>query len=114
MHGWDGECRVDSGSDQIPAGWSGWELGMDQNPKRKADKDYKQRTKDALHLKPADTTFVFVTARRWAQKAEWVNERRAEKHWADVRAYDAVEHGLPGSKRSPGPRPASARSALKL
>jgi transcriptional regulator with XRE-family HTH domain len=53
MHGWDGECRVDSGGDQIPGGWSGWELGTDQGPKRKADKDYKQRTKDALHLNPA-------------------------------------------------------------
>jgi transcriptional regulator with XRE-family HTH domain len=91
MHGWDGECRVDSGGDQIPGGWSGWELGTDQGPKRKADKDYKQRTKDALHLNPAETTFVFVTPRRWAEKQDWVKERRAEKHWATVRAYDAVD-----------------------
>jgi hypothetical protein len=91
MHGWDGECKVESGTDQIPAGWSGWELGTDQTPKSKADKDYKQRTKDALHLKAPETTFVFVTPRRWAQKQAWVKQHRAERHWRDVRAYDAVD-----------------------
>ncbi|NPU13518.1 helix-turn-helix transcriptional regulator [Bradyrhizobium sp. 83002] len=91
MHGWDGQCRVEIATDQVPAGWSGWELGTDRGPRRKADKDYKHRTKDALDLNPAETTFVFVTPRRWAQKEEWVQERRAENQWRDVRAYDAVD-----------------------
>ncbi|EIG58037.1 helix-turn-helix transcriptional regulator [Bradyrhizobium sp. WSM1253] len=91
MHGWDGQCKVETATDQLPAGWSGWELGTDRGPKKKADKDYKQRAKDALDLNPTETTFVFVTPRRWAKKEEWVQERRAEKHWRDVRAYDAVD-----------------------
>jgi transcriptional regulator with XRE-family HTH domain len=91
MHGWDGECRADLASEHIPAGWSGWELGTNQVPKQKADRDYKQRTQDALHLEPANTTFIFVTPRRWAEKQDWVKKRRAEKHWADVRAYDAID-----------------------
>jgi transcriptional regulator with XRE-family HTH domain len=91
MHGWDGQCKVETATDQIPAGWSGWELGTDKGPKKKADKDYKQRTKDPLDLKAPDTAFVFVTPRRWAQKGEWANERRAEGVWRDVRAYDAVD-----------------------
>jgi transcriptional regulator with XRE-family HTH domain len=91
MHGWDGRCNVESATDQIPAGWSGWELGTDKGPKKKADKDYKQRTKEPLDLSAPDTTFVFVTPRRWAQKEEWVKERRAERAWREVRAYDAVD-----------------------
>jgi transcriptional regulator with XRE-family HTH domain len=91
MHGWDGRCRVEMATDQIPAGWSGWELGTDKGPKKKADKDYKQRSKDPLDLSASETTFVFATPRRWAQKGEWVKERRADGVWRDVRAYDAVD-----------------------
>lgn len=91
MHGWDGRCNVESETDQIPAGWSGWELGTDKGPKKKADKDYQQRTRDSLDLTRSDTAFVFVTPRRWAQKQQWVTARRAEGSWREVRAYDGVD-----------------------
>ena len=32
---------------------------------------------------------MFVTPRRWSRKREWVNARKDEKQWADVRALDA-------------------------
>jgi hypothetical protein len=40
-------------------------------------------------MTPAEATFVFVTLRRWPEKAAWVERRRAKKKWRDVRAYDA-------------------------
>ena len=42
-------------------------------------------------MDPANTTFIFVTPRRWAEKQDWVKKRLAEKHWAGVRAYDAID-----------------------
>ena len=34
-------------------------------------------------------TFVFATARRFRGKKAWMNNRRQEGHWANVRALDA-------------------------
>jgi hypothetical protein len=60
-------------------------------PKNKADHDYLLRKKDPLELDPKNTSFVFVTPRRWSQKGQWVKKRRAEEHWADVRCLDSVD-----------------------
>jgi transcriptional regulator with XRE-family HTH domain len=91
MQGWDGETNVEVPSPIIPSGPAGWELGTDKQPKGKADHDYEQRTKDPLHLVPAETTFVFATLRRWAKKAEWQKAKKAEGIWKDVRVIDAVD-----------------------
>ncbi len=91
MQGWDGETNVEVASPIIPSGPAGWELGTDKQPKGKADHDYEQRTKDPLHLVPAETTFVFATLRRWAKKAEWQKAKKAEGIWKDVRVIDAVD-----------------------
>lgn len=91
MHGWDGECSVEVGTDFIPQGLSGWELGTSQEPAKKAEDDFVSRSKKPLHLKPSIASFVFVTPRRWAAKAAWVKSKKAEKVWKDVRAYDAVD-----------------------
>jgi hypothetical protein len=34
---------------------------------------------------------VFVVARRWEAKDDWVKARTAEGDWQHVRAYDAVD-----------------------
>lgn len=91
MHGWDGECNAEVESAHVPSGLSGWEIGVDQRPGTKANSDYSARVKDPQHLDPKNTTFVFVTPRRWSQKGRWLAERRAEDHWAGVRALDAVD-----------------------
>src|SRR3546814_10058977 len=36
-------------------------------------------------------TFVFVTPRSWAGKESWVKDRKKEKLWKHVRAYDASD-----------------------
>lgn len=89
LGGWDGLIVTDRGNAFVPKGQSGWELGVDRSIKGKADGDYIKRTKDPLGLKPTETTFVFVTLRRWGGKDAWVTEKKQEGTWGDVRAYDA-------------------------
>lgn len=88
LAGWDGIVQTPQGNAYVPSGLSCWEVGTGASPKGKADADYEKRAADPLGLDPQQTTFVFVTPRRWAGKNEWVNEKRSQQHWADVRAYD--------------------------
>ena len=36
-----------------------------------------------------NTTFIFITPRRWQEKHEWASERKKEGRWKDVRVLDA-------------------------
>jgi addiction module HigA family antidote len=89
LGGWDGIVDVPRGNAFVPDGPSAWELGVGRQVKRKADSDYAKRTKDPLGLDPSETTYVFVTPRRWSKKQEWAAEKQAEGVWREVRAYDA-------------------------
>lgn len=87
--GWDGQITVHKGNAWVPPGSSGWELSCQKNAKKKADADYQKRSNEPLGVDPADTTFVFVTPRRWPNKKKWSRERRAQERWRDVRTLDA-------------------------
>lgn len=88
--GWDGDTTVASAHGKTPQGRAGWELGVDRDsPKSKADKEYLNRTKEPFDIVPAESTFVFVTPRRWSRKTGWVKARKAEGVWKDVVVYDA-------------------------
>jgi addiction module HigA family antidote len=90
--GWDGVVKAQAGTPWIPAGTSGWEFGVNVDPKQKADDDFAKSVK--AHKTKADrdqTTFVFVTLRRWPGKDDWITKMRAKKQWKDVRAYDASD-----------------------
>lgn len=89
LGGWDGIVDVPCGNAFVPDGPSAWELGVGRQVKRKADSDYAKRTKDPLGLDPSETTYVFVTPRRWSKKQEWAAEKQGEGIWREVRAYDA-------------------------
>jgi addiction module HigA family antidote len=89
--GWDGTATATEGTPWIPHGASGWEFGTDQAPKSKADTDYTNRTKATDKTLRNETTFVFVTPRRWPGKKKWEQDRQAEGKWKDVRAYDASD-----------------------
>lgn len=88
-HGWDGIVESRVGNAWLPAGLSGWEMGVDKDPRRKANEDYAARGKDALGLNPAQSCFIFVTPRSWPGKTRWVEEIRNQGQWREVRAYDA-------------------------
>lgn len=88
--GWDGLVEVGKGTEHIPAGQSVWEIGTSKGIKGKADGDYAKRTAEPSEVVPAETTFVFVTSRRWPLgKKRWVDAKRAEGTWKDVRVLDA-------------------------
>lgn len=89
LGGWDGVVSVLSGNAWVPSGPSVWEIGTNKAVKGKADDDYEKRKIDTLGLTPSDTTFVFITPRRWGGKEKWLASRRAEGFFRDVRAYDA-------------------------
>ena len=88
--GWDGYTEAETGSPWVPTGRAGWEFGVTASPKSKADSDYEKSLK--LPLKERlETTFVFVTPRRWPGKTTWTNDRRKDGSWKDVRAYDSSD-----------------------
>jgi hypothetical protein len=88
--GWDGTCEIETGTEHVPSGCSGWEIGTQRTKiAEKADADYEKRSDDPLGLDMHATTFVFVTPRRWGQKRQWAAAKRGEAKWRDVRAYDA-------------------------
>lgn len=90
--GWDGITDSAAGSDYLPKGVAAWEFGTQrQNIAKKANDDYDKRTKKPGHITPAETTFVFVTPRNWAEKESWAAEKRAQGIWKDVRAYDGTD-----------------------
>jgi hypothetical protein len=87
--GWDGILESLEETEYIPKGLSVWEIGTNQDIKRKAEEDYKKRKQDTLGLNPSETVYIFVTPRIWTQKGKWVDEKKKENFWQDVRVYDA-------------------------
>lgn len=86
--GWDGVLTVVDGNAWVPTGASRWEMGCDKDVSRKAEEDFKKRTvghKDA----GADSSFVFVSPRRWSKKQSWRGKVKDSSQWLDVRALDA-------------------------
>ena len=89
--GWDGFVEASEGTPWIPAGRSGWEFGTNVDPKTKADGDFDKSVKAFDKKERAQTSFVFVTPRRWPGKDAWVAAKKATGLWKDVRAYDASD-----------------------
>lgn len=87
--GWDGVVDAVRGNAWVPEGCSAWEMGASEDVESKANGDYATRTKNPLSLVPSETTFVFVTPRRWDGRDSWASAKRAEGVWKDVQAYDA-------------------------
>lgn len=89
--GWDGTA-TSAGSAYLPAGELRFEFGTNQDPKRKANEDYEKRVEKVVGT--TDEIFVFATPRNWAGAAAWAKERRNEKIYESVEAFDA--HRLEG------------------
>ena len=91
LPGWDGLLAAEAGNAWMQGGSSAWEFGSGKDPASKANGDYRKRTDDPEGVDVANTTFVFVTPRQWRGKCEWVERRRAEHKWADVRVLDGSD-----------------------
>lgn len=94
--GFDGIVETSSGSQFVPEGRSVWEMGVDTNPKSKADGDYKKRTKETPIELRQQCTFVFVTPREWRIKDEWSKKKCETGEWSNVMAFDCndLEHWI--------------------
>lgn len=89
--GWDGVVEASEATPWIPQGSSGWEFGTTENVKRKADGDFAKSVNAHSREERENTTFVFVTPRRWPGKNEWIATAKAKNVWKEVRAYDASD-----------------------
>ena len=87
--GWDGIVRTQKGDAFVPSGQSGWEMGVGQDPERKANDDFRNRSRNTGGLDPKETVFIFVTPRKWIKKNEWCEEKKKLGKWKDVRVYDS-------------------------
>ena len=86
---WDGLVHTDPGIPFVPKGPSGWEMSAAKNPGTVAEENWEKRKEDSGTLIAGESTFVFVTLRRWTKKEEWAKQKAAEGPWRDVRALDA-------------------------
>lgn len=89
LRGWDGIVKADEGTAFVPQGISGWEMGTGKNPRQKAARDIEKRTREPAPLTPGDSTFVFVTPRRFDGKDQWAAKEEEERPWRAVRVLDA-------------------------
>lgn len=90
-HDWDGSVEADSAAPWVPAGRSGWELSVRQDPRGKAESDYQSRLSSVTPAERSKFTFVFVTARNWPGKNTWAGDKDSSGDWKAVRAFDASD-----------------------
>lgn len=89
--GWDGRIHATEGNPWVPEGESRWEFGTGGNITAKANKDFATRTAANSQEERQNRVFVFVTPRRWNAKDSWIRDKRAQKRWRDVWAWDASD-----------------------
>ncbi len=89
--GWDGILESTEDTDFFPKGVSVWEFGSNRDVKAKADRDYEKRTKNPLNIEPAKTTYIFVTPRIWTTADSWIESKKQDGVWKDIRVINA-EH----------------------
>src|SRR5262245_11144143 len=76
LPGWDGELASEHDSPLVQKGKSFWGFSCEAPVTRKPNKDYDKRTRQALNEVHINSTFVFVSAHRWSQKAQWLERKR--------------------------------------
>mgnify|MGYP003461605693 CR=1 FL=1 len=69
MPSWDGTLVSINGSAWVPAGESVWEIGTDSSVGSKANSDFIKRTEDSSEDFKAENTYIFITPRRWKNRA---------------------------------------------
>lgn len=91
LPGYDGSLESEGAPPYIPAGASVWEFSTESGPLGKANRDYEARKKEPRAAVPNETTFIFVTPRKWPDADKWIKERNDEGFWKSVRVIDGVD-----------------------
>ena len=89
--GYDGELETISENLFIPLGGSVWEFGTTNNKKGKADEDYEKRKKNPLDKTPSKVTYVNINCKKYRDKKKWIEEKKKDSFWKDVRYLDAID-----------------------
>jgi hypothetical protein len=93
LRGADGIVKCSAKSYPVPLGFSWWEIGTNGDL-TKAENDYDKRTnKDKLKIDRSKFSFVFVTTLHWdeKQKNDWIEEKKKDGKWLDIKLIDAVD-----------------------
>lgn len=92
--GYDGRLTAVGFPPYVPDGDSVWEFGVGEDYLRKANEDFRQRTEVPGAVVRNQTTFVFVTPRRWDLTKlsidDWRNEKLSQSDWKEVLVIDGV------------------------
>jgi hypothetical protein len=93
---WDGTARATEATAFIPAGLSLWELSVEKDVNRKAERDYGKRIITPDGSPTEECTYVAVSLRRWMKRQEWAEQKSQKGRWKDVRGYgiDDIETWL--------------------
>ena len=89
LGGWDGEVDATQQTKYIPQGKSLLEFGTNKKVQPKAEADYSKRSSDSS-INKAEITFIFMTPHVWEKKDEWVESKKKDGIWKDVRVYDST------------------------
>ena len=89
LHGYDARVQMGPGALFAPEGLSVWEFGAGGDPQDKANADLATRTANPLDAVPQETTFVFVTSRRFESKHGWIARAKKRSAWKDIVVIDA-------------------------
>ena len=87
--GWDGLVEATQGNEFVPEGLSVWELSVNKKTQMKAEEDFKKRTASSRGVDKKQSTFIFVTPRKWVKKDEWCSDKKNLNIWKDVRVHDS-------------------------
>lgn len=93
VHGYDGMLTAQEVPPFIPGGTSVWEFGAGADFVKKANSDFAAKSAEPGRIVPSESTFVFLTPRRWNKQpalVDWVLEKKAANIWRDVRAIDGI------------------------
>lgn len=94
VRGFDGHLESASEALNVPAGRSYWELGTEENYKKKADEEFEKRTQQVSTEDRCDSTFVFVSPWTWDSSKhdkkieDWIAKHKEGSGWKDVRYID--------------------------
>ena len=109
LRGWDGLVEAGVADAHVPQGTSRWEIAAGQDPRRKAQSDYRNRTANPLGADPASTTFVVLTPRSWPGRDAWCEARKRKGCRADRAVMHSTRIG-DSCRQPPGVRPGQTGS----
>jgi hypothetical protein len=87
--GWDGKITSSNTSAWVPEGKSVWEMGCNTNITSKANSDFNKRTVEFNEEFQRSNSFIFVSPYRWHQKESWLNEKKNDGSWKEIKVLDA-------------------------